>query len=109
MPNKIPSASSPRSASAQLASEDRAEANRFYASAAWRRLRAFVLAGAPLCVDCQKRGRITPATEVHHLEERRDRPDLALNSNNMEALCKVCHLRKRRGHSPRSRFQAANA
>lgn len=70
---------------------DRAEDNRFYCSTEWRRLRASVLASHPLCEDCLKTGRTTAAAHVHHKLPRKERPDLALDRDNLEALCQPCH------------------
>ncbi|MBV8092091.1 MAG: HNH endonuclease [Acetobacteraceae bacterium] len=57
----------------------------------WFRFRTYVLATEPLCRDCAAAGRITAATEVHHLVRIRDRPDLRLDRENVVALCKSCH------------------
>jgi 5-methylcytosine-specific restriction protein A len=76
---------------------DRADDNKFYCSTAWRKLRAAILRRSPLCVDCGEAGRVTAASEVHHVKERRDFPDLALDPSNLEGLCRPCHNRKRRG------------
>lgn len=72
--------------------EDRKEANRFYASKAWRELRTWFLRLNPICADCDE-----PATEVHHLKERRDCADLveALDPRLLQAVCHRCHLKKR--------------
>lgn len=60
----------------------------------WQKIRALYLAKHPLCVECQKAGKLTPATEVHHVV-----PVSAGGSdaeNNLMALCKPCHSRKTR-------------
>lgn len=75
--------------------EDRAEAKAFYKRADWRRTRAAVLAANPLCVACEARGRVELAVDVHHKQERRDRPDLAFDASNLEGLCKSCHSMKK--------------
>lgn len=58
----------------------------------WQKIRALYLANHPLCVDCQKEGRLTPATEVHHIVKVKnggsDRED------NLMALCHSCHSRR---------------
>ena len=76
---------------------DRVEAKRFYKSPQWRRCREAFLAGKPLCVDCRKRGVIRPAEHVHHKLERRDRPDLAFDHDNLEGLCQPHHNARRAG------------
>jgi 5-methylcytosine-specific restriction protein A len=73
----------------------RAADKRFYASAAWRRVRAQVLADRPLCVRCELAGYYRPADHVDHVEARKRRPDLALDESNLQGLCQPCHNRKR--------------
>jgi 5-methylcytosine-specific restriction protein A len=57
----------------------------------WRKFRLVYLASNPLCVDCQAKGLITPATEPHHIAKLADRPDLRLDPANIMALCQECH------------------
>ena len=63
----------------------------FYASKRWRQLRARKLKATPLCEECRRQGRLTPAVHVHHLQPRKARPDLAYDPANLEALCLPCH------------------
>lgn len=58
--------------------------------AAWRRLRASVLADEPLCRDCKARGIVTEATEVDHHDNDPKNND----RDNLVPLCKPCHSRK---------------
>jgi len=53
------------------------------------------LAEHPLCEDCEAKGQISAAVDVHHIRDRRDNPDLALDYDNLQALCKPCHNSKR--------------
>ena len=57
----------------------------------WGRIRARQLAGYPLCMECQRVGRLTPANEVHHIiplgAGGTNAPD------NLMSLCKPCHSR----------------
>lgn len=85
-----------RSERARGISTNRAEALRFYTSRRWRSFRALVLSGQPLCVECQRNGRIEPATELDHIVPRRLRPDLAFEIANVQGLCKSHHSRKTR-------------
>lgn len=91
-------AGKPRKAPAK---PSRLEAWRFYASGPWRRLRAIKLAKNPVCEHCDARGMTTIAVDVHHVEPRATRQDLALDLDNLVSLCKQCHtieeLRRRRG------------
>lgn len=58
----------------------------FYQSKDWARLRAIKLRMDPQCERC---GAI--ATHVHHVIERKQAPHLALDFDNLEALCVPCH------------------
>lgn len=40
---------------------------------------------------CKKRGLFRKATIVHHIKHLKDRPDLALDENNLISLCGSCH------------------
>ncbi len=56
---------------------------------AWRQIRTVYLATHPLCEQCRKHGRITPAEEVHHIK-----PLSKGGTNdfdNLMALCTSCH------------------
>lgn len=63
----------------------------WYGKPSWRRFRRWFLSQYPLCADCQERGELTEATEVHHVEKRKDNPDEAFNEDNCKSLCKGCH------------------
>jgi len=64
----------------------------FYKSKDWRYVRAQHLESNPLCVDCLKTGILNcKSIEVHHIVNRKARPDLALEPTNLESLCKSHH------------------
>ena len=74
----------------------------FYGTAAWKRARQQALdRDMGLCVWCRQRGRYARdrkgrrvpvlATMVHHIQHLEDRPDLALDLNNLVSLCDRCH------------------
>ena len=57
----------------------------------WQRIRARQLAEQPLCEACRRKGRLTPAREVHHII-----PLTAGGTHeqaNLMSLCKPCHSR----------------
>ena len=58
--------------------------------AAWRKLRASVLADSPLCEHCSKRGLIVLATDVDHIDDDASNND----RDNLASLCHSCHSRK---------------
>jgi 5-methylcytosine-specific restriction protein A len=72
-------------------SEERQADKRFYASAAWRRFRKWVLQREPLCRRCKAEGRDEAAEHVHHVKSRKTHPDLAFNESNVEPLCEPHH------------------
>lgn len=57
----------------------------------WRKLRALFLQKHPLCAECEKAGRLTPATEVHHIIAVKDGG--SDHDDNLMGLCKSCHSR----------------
>jgi len=73
---------------------------KIYNSKLWKKLRNAYIAEFPLCEECMKHGRVTPATEVHHKVEflkgttQVEIESLAYDWNNLMALCKECHLEK---------------
>ena len=58
---------------------------------AWKRIRDRYIAAHPLCEQCQKEGRITPAQEVHHIIPLSRGGTHSVD--NLMALCKSCHSR----------------
>jgi 5-methylcytosine-specific restriction endonuclease McrA len=75
-------------------SDEAARYRALYKSKAWRGkggIRERVLARDPLCVRCQRRGQITPATVANHKRPHRGDLDLFFDANNCEGLCKPCH------------------
>jgi hypothetical protein len=57
---------------------------------AWRDLRASVLREQPLCRRCQRVGKLTPATDVDHI----DNDPTNNERGNLQGLCHECHSRK---------------
>ena len=63
----------------------------------WRELRARYLASHPLCEECERAGKTTLATCVHHIRpvESQGTPALMMQAaydwHNLEALCEACH------------------
>ncbi|QDU33764.1 HNH endonuclease [Poriferisphaera corsica] len=79
------------------------EAADFYHSKEWREVRVKALRrDNHLCKQCEKAGKLTPATIVHHVLEARERPDLRTHLPNLESVCAACHNRLH-GREKRSR------
>ena len=64
---------------------------KFYSSAPWKRFRAMIRQTRVLCEHCSTQGRTTVGTHVHHKQDPRDAPDLALSAENVTLLCLACH------------------
>jgi 5-methylcytosine-specific restriction enzyme A len=69
--------------------EQRAAAKRFYASPAWRELRARVLAERPLC-ELRLSGCWGRATQVDH-KQSIEKGGAALAESNCQSACAHCH------------------
>jgi|SRR5690625_69842 len=70
-------------------------ARRFYRSAEWMAKRQEILRrDNHECQQCKRDGKFSPANTVHHIEHLIDRPDLALEADNLESLCPGCHNRE---------------
>jgi len=72
-------------------------ARQFYMSRAWVKCRkAYAASKGGLCERCWAKGLIVPGEEVHHkirlTPENINDPSIALNHDNLELLCKNCHL-----------------
>ena len=67
------------------------ESDKFYSGARWVKLRKFFLSLHPRCEQCEVAGRLSLATVVHHLKERKMFASLAYDWTNLQALCISCH------------------
>lgn len=67
-------------------------------SQTWIKLRLTKLANNPLCENCYSKGKIAPASEVHHVipVENGINYDnmkrLCYDYNNLQSLCRDCHV-----------------
>jgi 5-methylcytosine-specific restriction enzyme A len=70
--------------------------DKFYASAAWRKLRAAKLRDSPLCEcdDCKSSGAVTAADTVDHIKPRREFPELEYETTNLRAMSAAHHNRR---------------
>lgn len=64
-----------------------------YDKTAWRKLARAHKRANPLCVRCKEKGMITPVTDTDHIKAVRDGGD-PLAWDNLQSLCKPCHLDK---------------
>ncbi|TWT37480.1 hypothetical protein KOR34_24320 [Posidoniimonas corsicana] len=61
---------------------------------AWQRASKAHLEENPLCVECEKRGRITAATCVDHSIPHRGDMELFWRQELWQSMCAACHSRK---------------
>lgn len=67
--------------------------DKFYWTSTWKKKSSAYRAEHPLCEECERLGLIVPSTMVDHKIPYRERPDLALDDDNLRALCWQCHNR----------------
>lgn len=82
---------------------------KIYNSTRWRKIRTLHLQANPLCEECKRQGRITPAEEVHHIVsfmsvQPAKRIEVAYDLSNLESICKVCHQKEHHGRGRGSNF-----
>ena len=71
-------------------------ARKFYSSKAWKNTRAaYAKSRRNLCELCLEKGLLVPCEIVHHkvelTPENIDNPDVTLNWNNLQCVCRDCH------------------
>lgn len=62
--------------------------------ARWQKARKLYLKVHPLCAECYKNGKLTPATVVDHVIPHRGDQTLFWDETNWQPLCKNCHDHK---------------
>lgn len=68
------------------------ELHKFYIWGVWKKTSKHVLKENHYeCQRCKAKGIIRQATVVHHKKYLREYPELALDYDNLEALCEECH------------------
>ena len=77
---------------------------KIYNNKLWRELRQQYIQEHPLCEQCLREGRVTPAEDVHHVvsfmteyhndqQLNDDMLKLAFDYDNLMSLCRECHLK----------------
>lgn len=79
----------PKHAAQSRPPDERPSSNRRGYDKTWRKIRRYILANEPLCRSCLSIGRITAATDVHHIIAKRDGG--TNDPENLAALCHSCH------------------
>lgn len=70
-------------------------------------MRAALFARCPLCVECDRQGRVTEATQRDHVVPLAEGG--ADDDSNVQALCDACHEAKSQGEAARARRGARRA
>jgi len=71
------------------------KSKQFYNSTQWRQARLSVLLRDNyLCVSCKKKGKLSEATVIDHIEPIKVSWEKRLSLNNLQALCDSCHTKK---------------
>lgn len=90
--NKLPKKSHTKRVSDD---EQRQLRQKAYNMSGWRKLRMKYLKEHPLCEECLKRNKVTPADQVHHkrspFKKGEINYELFLDPNNLESICAECH------------------
>ena len=88
-----------------------------YQNKHWRRLRDTYLREHPVCEECLKKGKVTPADDVHHIKSPfrggEINYNLLLDYHNLMSVCRKCHGEihaSQQGHvSPEKVLEALDA
>jgi len=57
----------------------------------WQKARLAYLKKHPLCAECERQGKLTPATVVDHIQAHKGDKKLFWDRTNWQPLCKRCH------------------
>lgn len=64
-----------------------------YVGRTWKKLRLYHLTRNPLCVMCEREGRLTRANVVDHIQAHRGDMQLFVEPGNLQSLCESHHNR----------------
>lgn len=79
----------------QLKNQPKTDANSFYKSSGWRRIRYSALKESNgKCACCGAEAKNGAILHVDHIKPRSLFPELALDPNNLQVLCEPCNLGK---------------
>lgn len=78
-------------------SQNKIDYQKIYQDRRWKLIRQFMLREHPLCQECEKKNRVTPATQVHHVipfdtgRNQKEVESLAFDLDNTMTVCDECH------------------
>ena len=76
---------------AKLHINDRASAFERGYNSRWQNVSKRFLANHPFCAECERNGKLIPATVVDHVNPHRGDEELFWSESNWQPLCKKCH------------------
>jgi 5-methylcytosine-specific restriction endonuclease McrA len=84
-------------------------AKKFYKSKRWQNCRnSYFKKCGGLCERCLKKGQIVPGEIVHHktyiTENNINNPNITLNFDNLELLCRECHKEEHKEDKKKSKL-----
>ena len=82
---------------------ERKRSDDLYHSARWTKLARAFRTAHPLCAECQRKGIITAAECVDHIDPWPICEDYFFDTTNLQALCYKCNLEK--GNKDKKRIQ----
>jgi 5-methylcytosine-specific restriction protein A len=85
--------------------QSRPNANTRGYNSQWQKARKQFLRLNPLCRDCQRNGKLNPATVVDHIKPHRGDKVLFWDESNWQPLCKQCHDKKTGSYDRRSEYR----
>ena len=83
-----------RKETAKRYNNDRPEYHALYRTARWKEAAKRWLRSHPLCVECERHGRVEAGRIVDHVIPHRGDLSLFWDQDNWQTLCHACHNRK---------------
>lgn len=87
----------------KIYNKSRPERDKLYYSKQWKKISKLYRQSHPLCEECERNGRITPAYLVDHIVPIEDGGSM-WEWDNLQSLCIVCHNRKHGDRQGGSKF-----
>lgn len=68
--------------------------HKFLVSKEWKNLSALKKYNDPFCEICLKENKMVWVIDIDHIKSIKEYPELCLEYNNLQSLCKSCHSQK---------------
>ena len=77
----------------KMYNKSRPERDKLYYTKQWKKISKLYRQSHPLCEECERNGRITPADLVDHIQAVSDGGSM-WDWDDLQSLCMACHNRK---------------